>query len=162
MENVIVYTSFCANVFIIVGGIIAIVQLFEHRKDEKEELDRRRKERTILYIETILPVVSNTVSSITTVIGDKSLVDESKLKPKIRNALKSFLRSMERLSVGINTGIYDIEVVNRIIGTGILKTWYRYSVIVQHKRESQDNPRLYVEYEELAQRIRAMQEGEKE
>lgn len=152
--------DFAADVFVIIGGLIAIIQICQSRYDAKEEIKRHKKETTILYMESVLTKLSKLDEEILKVCNEDVISPDSlKLNKETKNQIKDFLKSMERLSVGLNSDVYDIEIVSRIIGTGIVKTWRRLELIIKRKRMEQDNENLYIEFEHVVEKIRNAQEN---
>lgn len=147
--------NFATDIFVILGGIVAIIQLWLYRVDKKNEIERHKKESTIMYLNKMLPVLSNLDTEILVIFPQEIInPDDTKLNDEINGKIKEFLKAMERLSVGINTGVYDLEVVGRIIGTGIVKSWDRLEKIIETKRMVLENPNLYIEYEIVVDKLK--------
>ena len=66
------------------------------------------------------------------------------------------LNGFEALATGVNLGVYDISVVNRLRGTMIVRSWALYEPWVRARRTAFAQQSYYAELEELAARLVAL------
>lgn len=148
---------------IIIGIPIGIYQIFLTRKIAKADLERREKESTIVFTDEIITRVDAINRDIHDVFNDDTINSSDKRysdNNEIQESIKQYLKLMERLSVGINSGVYNIDVFSRICGRKIVKSYDRLSTIIREKRTKQGNALLYVEFEHMAEILRRRYCGE--
>lgn len=61
---------------------------------------------------------------------------------------------IEHFSVGVNTGVYDINVINRLGGNYLIGLFNRISPIIDKKREMSKGGKHYDEFERLIVRLK--------
>lgn len=151
-----VIVGIIADFFVIIGGLIAIIQLWLYRIDKKNEMKRHKRESTIMYLGEVMPRLSQMDTEIIGVFstGESIETSDERLTNEMKSSIRDFLKVMERLSVGLNMEVFDIEVVRRLIGTGIITTWNRLEKIIQKKRIDLNNPKLYIEFEQVVKKLK--------
>lgn len=76
-----------------------------------------------------------------------------------RRDLNRFLSYYEAVGVGVNTGVFDIEIIDRAWGSVIIRTFAAYREYICERRSARRQPLLFSEFEELAECI-ARRRGE--
>ena len=71
------------------------------------------------------------------------------------NDLTLHLVRIERFSVGVNSGIYDLRILNRLAGSFVIDLYYRIRPIIEKKRELSSSPKkkVYNEFETVVRRL---------
>ncbi len=72
-----------------------------------------------------------------------------------------WLDMIEDLASGVNLGVYDLQVVDRLIGNRVMRGWRNLEPWVEARREFKRQPTLYCEFEELAYRLYELDTGER-
>ncbi len=62
-------------------------------------------------------------------------------------AIRDLLNYYETISVGVKTGIYDIEMIKQSQKTMITNIFYQSKPFIDKSREIENNKNLYVEFE---------------
>lgn len=138
---------------VIIGIPIGIYQVVLTRKIAKADLERREKESTIVFTDEIITRVDAINQDIRRVFDNDTINSSDERysgNNEIQESIKQYLKLMERMSVGINSGVYNIDVFSRICGRKIVESYDRLSTIIREKRINQGNERLYVEFEYMA------------
>lgn len=65
-------------------------------------------------------------------------------------ALNKLLGTLEHMAVGVNTGVYDRDVVYRMSAGSMIGLRYRLHHYLEHRRKVLNQPKLFIEYERLA------------
>jgi hypothetical protein len=68
--------------------------------------------------------------------------------------LTYFLNYFEDLATGVNMGVFDFDVVNRVSGSRIMRSWEDYGNWVRAERATLQQPSLFIELERLAADVR--------
>jgi hypothetical protein len=60
------------------------------------------------------------------------------------------LGTLEHMAVGVNTGVYDRDVVYRMSAGSMIGLRHRLHHYIEHRRKVLNQPKLFIEYERLA------------
>lgn len=64
------------------------------------------------------------------------------------------LARIEQFAVGVNAGVYNLEILDRMAGSHILKEFYRYKPIIDYKRKVGNTNKRYIEFESMANSLK--------
>lgn len=73
--------------------------------------------------------------------------------PTDLESIRARLRLFEVFASGVNLGAFSVEVADRAAGSTVLAAWLTYRDLIYAQRERMSNPRLYEEFESLAERL---------
>lgn len=140
-----------ANVFVIVGVIVALKQLILSRKIAEADLERRKKEATMSFTYEILSKLDelNPIFKKYKVLSYDMYNNDKDL----RDSITQYLKLLERVCVGINTQIYDINIFQRICGYRVWKRWCCLKPLIYEIRNKRSFNRYYIEYEIVANKL---------
>lgn len=74
------------------------------------------------------------------------------------NALRNYLNYLEDLAVGVNLGLFDLEILSRTIGPRMIRAWESYSPWIERERVSLKFPGLCSDLEQCVATIRRVRE----
>ena len=69
------------------------------------------------------------------------------------------LAIIENFSVGLNTGIYSLDILNRLGGGFFIEQYEELSFIISKKREENKNSKHYDEFEKVVNELRRKRGG---
>ena len=154
-------TQIIANIVVVIGVIIAVIQLWQNKRIAKADHERRKKEATIVFTHEIITKSSEFNNIIVRIFGDDTIniTDDRYINTKdgdlpILEIIKRHLNLLERISVGLNTGVYDIDVFARICGQRIIKSWNRLQNVIVQRRKENHQESLYIEFEEVVESLK--------
>lgn len=78
---------------------------------------------------------------------------EQGAQPKEWDEIKKYLATVERFATGVNTGIYDVEVVNKMGGYFLCEQYKTLYPIIQYKRQKDQNDCIYEEFRDMVNAI---------
>jgi len=150
-----------SNLCICVGVGIAIWQLFVAKKGFKADHERRKKQATIAFYSEISEKFRESLKQIDETFPNEGIINVSAVETDsaMKDAIKNYLSHMEDFSVGINTGIYDIYIFDRMAGVFTI-TWFdRLREFIAHSRHKFDSlghlrPHTYGDFEALVSRLK--------
>ena len=147
--------SMLTNIAILISVIIAAGQLFLNRKIAKLDFNRRKKQATIEFSSSILNITNELSRAIkkyygTEPISYKAYTGSDEEANKI---IKEYLNLMERLSVGINSQVYDVDILQRICGYKTWEHWEQLKDVVYGMRKDAGRKTIYAEYERVAKKF---------
>jgi len=140
-----------ASVVSSTGTILAVLLA---RKSFLADHERRKKQSTIEFYDTVsngstLPLrqlIYSTYGRIETITPSD---DKYMSMPELREKTRSYLRNMERLSTGINLGVYDFEVFYSLSGEPTIQLYKALMPLIEERRKSNDAVSFCIEFEKL-------------
>ena len=118
-------------------------------------IEGRKKEATIAFTYEVLERVADLRQFITNDVGRKTVAYKDYLNnDSLRQSVREYLNIMERIAVGLNTAVYDLDIFMRICGKSTIIYWEQLSSVVEERRKELQRPTLYIEYEHLVQEIK--------
>ena len=78
---------------------------------------------------------------------------EQGCEPEKWDEIKKYLATVERFATGVNTGIYDVEVVNKMGGQFLCEQYETLRPIIKHKRQKDRNEYIYAEFRDMVNAI---------
>jgi hypothetical protein len=117
----------------------------------KADHERRKKQATIDYVKEIRVIWRETRVKLEKKYGTESLSKEAleEINSNIdTNAIvKNLLGSLEHMSVGMNTGVYDKDLLFRMSGQYLINMYHRMRPYIEERRK--ENPIAFIEFHEL-------------
>lgn len=155
MESLEIITNIVSSIFICVGVAVAIWQLREMKKGFKADHERRKKQATIEFYFSICKEYDKSLKIINEQFSNGEVINVNDFEKDkgLQNAMREYLTHIENLSVGINTGIYDIFVFERMSGVYTTKLFYRFREFIEHLRKNH-NPVAYKDFEILVSKLK--------
>jgi hypothetical protein len=143
-------------VFVLIGVIISIWTL-------KADHERRKKQATLEFYQQISELTEPLRNQIKKLFDNDVLnVSDERYEnnEELRTSVRYYLRLMERFSVGVNVGIYDIRVFMRIAGPSTVEYYNQIRPVILEARKEYGNKMLYIEFEHMIENIIAIYKKE--
>lgn len=156
--DVMFYTQIASHIMICVTGGVAIWQLLAIRKNSKADHERRRKQATIEFHHKISSKCYELLSQINCKFQEDMVINVCDVKDDDATikVIKKYLALMEMLAVGINTGIYDIAMFDRMNGAFVIRCYNRFKEIIAFLRRDIYAYR-YSDFESLVSKLTEVQ-----
>lgn len=124
--------------------------------------DRRRNEATLDYLRSIRSVYIPLHAAYKSAVGNVDLT-EAMLPAILKDrtlvaAIKEYLATLEHLSVGANLGVFDVETINRMNGSYLVRQYRRFQPYIEHARKR--TPLAYEEFESLVGTLLSLRSGD--
>lgn len=134
--------------------IILAIQLFFLHKTYKADHERRKKQSTIEYTNSVRDKYRTVARKLTEKFGDR-VINVDDIEKNDRENIKEFLSIMEHLSVGVLTGVYDFQILKRMSGRYLRHMYEKLHpyIIDVRKKAGPNSNTLYSEFEELYRRL---------
>lgn len=154
-----------------IGIIAAVFAWFSFRKDHR----RRRKEATITFFHQIQTEGANIIKEFDPKYYKKKHktdkdaaeaflkeLNDNNNTSKLENATQ-LLSTLERFSVGINTGVFDLNVVGRMADVWLIRMYEWFSPYIEQRRASKPrgDSKSYIEFETVYNDLKEMEEKHK-
>ncbi|GLQ27265.1 DUF4760 domain-containing protein [Sulfitobacter pacificus] len=130
---------------ILVQGIIALVSFRNQRK-----LENCRA--TFSALHQLTENVSEAGGKVYAHYAEGGYSFEHSSKEQELNLLR-YLDYLEDIAVGVNMGVYDIDIVNRVMGTQIIMASVRFDYFIEGIRRKQGSDNFYKDMRLLRQKI---------
>ncbi|MDR3148398.1 MAG: DUF4760 domain-containing protein [Oscillospiraceae bacterium] len=134
----------------------AVLTLRVGIKTLKADHERRKKQSTIEFYQEISNITAKLKEAIDKLFADKAInptdpdyANNEELKLKI----SQYLTVMERFAVGINTGVYDLDIYMRCAGRSTIHWYDRLVQIIKDKRKD-NKSHLYIDFEHMTNELR--------
>lgn len=75
-------------------------------------------------------------------------------EPETKASIEKVLGNIEHMAVGVNVGVYDLELINRASGGFLIRTYSQFLPYIELVQQRQ--ARAYVEFEQLIRDLREL------
>lgn len=161
-------STIITNLFVSIGVVIAVFQLVQMRKGNslqfnsvKADHERRKKQSTIEFYNEIYPYLRDCKMEIANAFGEGYVTPDDKRyqeNQSLQKAITEYLTIIERFAVGVNAGIYDVNVFARTSGKVVSDTYKRLSPVIENMRKDQNYPQLFNDFEKMCKNIDKVRE----
>ena len=142
--------DFAAIIVSVVALVLSLFQFFVERK-------RVSNQATIDSFAELQSSVFN-MTDFNELDVDKILLEYKKEEPTkevLRDweNLSEYMARIEQFAVGVNTGVFNIKIVDRMAGSHIIKQYNRLYPVICYKREKGKTNKRYEEFEKMAKKL---------
>jgi hypothetical protein len=74
--------------------------------------------------------------------------------PKLLKEATEILSAFERLSVGINTNIFDFDIIERMTGSYLVFMYARFNPYIENIRRDATRSKSYIEFERVVHKLK--------
>ena len=141
----------------VVTLVLVLIQIRRLQRTASEDLDQRRRQATLDFLTSMQTErrlrsagVEPTGSANFPAFLTRAMVPGSTEEDKV----KKFLNFYERLAVGTNHRVFEVEVVNALWGSIIVSIVDNYRPWMVAYRDRRGNQNLWLDLEDLAGRLR--------
>lgn len=135
--------------------IAAIIQIRALRRSFLADHERRRKQATIEYLDSFRSEVRPMVDQLKIIFPRTIAIDPNDLNEEHADSIKKYMNILEALSSGVNTNVYDIDIVDRRYRRWFIEDGYIFKKYIESRRKETQNERLYLEFEELVDKLKS-------
>lgn len=163
LSTIVEISTVVTNIFLSVGTVIAVFQLIQMKKSNvlqskslMADHERRKKQSTLEFYSDIYPYLSEFRIKITDVFGNGYVTPDDiryKQNTDIQKMIYEYLVIIERFAVGINSGIYDINVFAKTSGKIVSDMYKKLSPIIENMRIIQNYPEMFNDFEKMSKDI---------
>lgn len=142
------WIDMAASIFACIGVAIALVNLFQLRKTYLATHERTCKQTTIEFFNELKKESEEIEKKLFLKYGLEPIhLDE--LDEETLLQIKQYLSLLERFSLGVNLGVYDLIVADRMSGSFFINTYYQLQPFILDIRKKRFDNRLYEEFEHM-------------
>jgi len=143
------FFSTIGNIFVCVGVFVAIWQF-------KADHNRRKKQSTIEFYNNMSSENKAFIDRLDEEQIKKTALDYKYVKgnKELYDCVTWYLSRLERLSVGVAAGIFDIVILNNMSGAYLIDKYNQLKTYIREERIHDNAPKRYDEFEKLVKRIK--------
>ena len=145
------------NIELIIGILallISVFSLFVSIYSNYKDHERQRKQSTIEFFENVTSKLFDIEalfnSKITGANENINISEDADMLKKAINILVAF----EQLSVGVNAGIFDFDILERMAGSYLINIYSMFYPYIRETRQDASHLNSYVEFERLVNKIK--------
>lgn len=168
LDVIVNLSTICTNIFLIAGAIVALLQLIKMKESNSLQLksiladhERRKKQATLEFYSEVYPYLSELRTKITDIFGDEYINPSDTRYRDHQNMQKiiyEYLVIIERFSVGINSGVYDIKIFAQTSGKTVSDMYKKLSPVINYLRLSHNYPEMFYDLEKMSKDIDEIRE----
>ena len=139
---------------LILGGVTAcilVIQVGLALKSIKADHERRKKQATFEFVQKIRPAWIEAKHALEGKWGDNPLSSSELIEIdkdfELLKLVRTLLGLLEHMSVGMNSSVFDKDLLFRMSGTQLINIHKRLRAYID--RVQQTTPTAYIEYQEL-------------
>ena len=169
LNTIVGISTIVTNLSLSLGAMIAVFQLFQMKKSNilqskslMADHERRKKQSTLEYYTSIYPYLSEFRTKITDLFDNDYITPNDmryKQNEDIQKMIYEYLVIIERFAVGINSGIYDINIFSKTSGKVVSDMYKKLSPIIEEMRVIQNYPEMFNDYEKMCKDIEQVREN---
>lgn len=147
--------SIVVDIFTCFGIIIAVLEFHLLKKSTLSDNERNQKQATIdfyMIVKDDLYTLNHSIYS--KYKREKILYSEIEEDQEFSLILKNYLNIMEIVSTGINTGIYNIDVFDRLYGDVCVRLADQLEDYITKRREIVKEQEIYRDFDLLVLRLK--------
>ncbi len=146
------------SIFTCVGIVIALCEFHFMKKATIAEHERTQKQATIDYYNSVCGEIFALNHEIyKRYKRDKLYYSDVENDEEFKSMIKSYLNLLETFSTGINTGIYDIYLFDRLYGDTCIRVYRQLEDYIEHRRAIVNEPLMYIELEKMVEQLKSIQ-----
>lgn len=163
LSTIVEVSTIVTNIFLSVGAVIAVFQLIQMKKSNilqskslMADHERRKKQSTLEFYSDIYPYLSEFRTKITDIFGNGYVTPDDVRYTQdkdIQRMIYEYLVIIERFAVGINSGIYDINVFAKTSGKVVSDMYKKLSPIIENMRITQNYPEMFNDFEKMSKDV---------
>lgn len=115
--------------------------------------DRRKKEATIAHVNNIRDKYRAMRADLDSKFGEGNVINISDIDEDSTAELKEMLSLMEHLAAGVNSGVFDFDMIYIMSGSYFAGIYERSAPFIKHRRTLKNNPAAYIEFEHMVDLI---------
>ena len=135
--------------------LVACLSLFVSLYYNKKDHERRRKQATIEYFEDMTSKLYDSQATFNTKFNQLDIdISELDTNNDLLKDATEILAAFERLSVGVNTKIFDFDILDRMAGSYLVVMYTRFAPYIAKVRTDASRVNSYQEFENVVDCIK--------
>lgn len=141
----------------IINFLLAKKQYLSNQKKYLSNYERACKKDTIDIFHEIKKEAKEIERQLYT--NEPVIMDDINQNRDLYFEIKEYLSLLERFSVGVNTGIYDLNIADRLSGSFFINKYYQFHPFILDIRQKRQDKRLYDEFETMVKKLEKIRQN---
>ena len=133
---------------------VVIVQLWVSYRSFQADHERRKKQATFEYVNAVSERFRAALNKFDEKHGIDKVVDISNYDDDDRFIVKSYLNEIEYICAGVNAGVFDLQILHKMMGTGLIGRHHQFQQYINEKRQSKKT--VFVEFSEVVRLLETL------
>lgn len=116
--------------------------------------ERRKKQATIEYVNQTRAVYRPISRKLAQKFGEGAVINIDQIDDETKEDITAFLSIVEHLAVGVNTKVYDLQILERMSGTYFIRMFRMLQPYIEERRRISNRPTIYTEFESMIDDIK--------
>ena len=130
-------------------ALILWLQLYMIYRTFRADHERRKKQATVEYVNSIRSMYRPIAEKLLAKFGEQKVINMDEIDSSVAADIKECLSVVEHLAAGVNVGIFDLKIIDRMSGSYFLDMRDRFKPYIKDRRVKRGNDKLYCEFEVL-------------
>ena len=130
------------------------MQLWVSYRSFQADHERRKKQATFEYVNAVSERFRAALNKFDEKHGIDKVVDISNYDDVDRFIVKSYLNEIEYICAGVNAGVFDLQILHKMMGTGLIGRHHRFQQYINEKRQSKKT--VFVEFSEVVRLLETL------
>lgn len=122
-------------------------------KSLKADHERRKKQATFEFVNAVTDRYKNPINEFNNKYGVDRIIDISDYTEEDRFFVRSYLSEIERICAGINSGVFDYDILRKMMAGNLIKNHRRFGQYVENAQKKRRT--FYSEFEAVVARLKA-------
>ncbi|MCL2182988.1 MAG: DUF4760 domain-containing protein [Chitinispirillia bacterium] len=150
------YLDIAEPVAVIVGVIFLAFQIWRQAEIARANHDRKKKQSTIEFYIHIYAECEKYLRC----IGQEPLdMEKVNCNKELNDSVIGYLARLEIFAIGVNSGVYDFNILSRMVGLHLSKKYDILKQYIENLRVAENNKWCYYEFETLTKKLKASPAG---
>ena len=130
--------------------MLSLISLFVSIKSYAQDHKRRKKQATIEFYNSMCEDLYDINARTDQILGGTApTIENIQNNTQLKADVTKMLSTYERFSVGVNSGVFDLDLTDRMAGSYLIVLFTRFSPYIQEIRKDASRQSSYVEFEHL-------------
>lgn len=134
--------------------LVVVLQLGLSHRTFRADHERRKKQATFEYVNAVSERFRTALNKFDEKHGVNKVVDISDYDEEDRFIVKSYLNEIEYICAGVNAGVFDLQILHKMMGTGLVGRHHRFQQYILQRRAQK--PSVFVEFSEVVRRLNVL------
>jgi uncharacterized membrane protein YhiD involved in acid resistance len=139
------------SIFTLVG---LLLQVHIQWRTMHADHERRKKQATIEYVNQTRAVYRPISRKLVQKFGENTVINIDQIDEETKEDITAFLSIVEHLAVGINTKVYDLQILERMSGAYFMRMFHNLQPYINETRRIRGRPNVYCEFESMVEDIK--------
>ena len=136
-----------------------LIQIHLSWREMRADHERRKKQATLEYVNSIRAIYRSIAGKLDQQFGRDNVINIDDIDEEVKCDIQELLSVIEHLAVGGNTGVYDLQILERMSGAYFVRIHDKLSPYIRHRQTITRSTRTFCEFEAMVEDIKNIRGG---